>query len=109
MKKISHMSHGLADPARMKPVEFHSGMTTKQTDAANIGGQGHPTAKIDGGQAVASSAAAPLAHAYSGRPDLKRGRAVMVHPSHSRGAVADDDMRQLGDAILREAVLNGGK
>jgi hypothetical protein len=110
MSTFSHMSHGLADPNRMKPVAFHSGMTRKQTDAAHIGGMGHATAKIDGGQAIASSAAAsPLAHAYSGQPDMKRGKAVPVHPAHSRGAVKDDAMRQLGDAILREAVLSGGK
>jgi hypothetical protein len=101
MSKFSHMSHGLADPNRMKPVAFHSGMTRQQTDAAKIGGMGHPVA----GGAPAS----PLPHAYSGQPDMKRGRAVPVHPSHSRGAVADNAMRQLGDAILREAVLKSNK
>jgi hypothetical protein len=101
MTKISHLSHGDADLRRQKPVEFHSGMTTKQTDAAHIGGLGHP---VNGG-----TPGAALPHAYSNKPDLKRGKAVAVHPSHSRGAVADDSMRQLGDAILRQSILNSNK
>jgi hypothetical protein len=101
MSKFSHMSHGLADPRRMKPVEFHSGMTRHQTDAAGIGGIGHGVATIDGG----STPAAPLPHAYSGQLDMKRGKAVPVHPSHSRGAKAGGAMRELGEQILREAAL----
>jgi len=126
MKKISHVSHGLGDhavghagsdiarngaPKKVTAVEFHSGMTRQQQDVAGIGGLARATMAAGGGHAIASSAdASPLLpHAYSGRPDLKRGKAVPVHPSHSRGADADSAMRQLGDAILREAVLKSNK
>jgi hypothetical protein len=62
------------------------------------------------GHRVAGGApASPLPDAYSGQPDMKRNKAVPVHPSHSRGAVADDAMRQLGDAILRQAALSSNK
>ena len=98
MTKISHLSHGDADPRRQKPVAFHPGMTDAQTNAAKIGGMGHPVTGSTPG-------AAPLTHAYSTRPDMKRGRAVPVHPSMSRGAQGDDAMKQLGDAILREGML----
>jgi hypothetical protein len=117
MSKFSHFSHGEADQnghahpdiardgkgKRNSPVAFHSGMTKQQQDMAGVGGMGHPTV-VDGG-----NAAAPLPHAYSARPDLKRGKAVAVHPSHSRGAVEDDAMRQLGDAVLRQARLHANK
>jgi hypothetical protein len=97
MGKISHISHGLGDhgvghavvgnpardgaPKRVTPIEHAFGMTRQQTDAAGIGGMGHATATIDGGQTIVDSAAAsPLAHAYSGRPDLKTGNTVDAVP-----------------------------
>jgi hypothetical protein len=98
MSKFSHMSHGLADPNRMKPVEFHSGMTRQQTDAAGIGGMAHPV--------TGSAAASLLAHAYSNKPNLKRDKGVPIHPSHSLGAEKDNAIHELGRAILREAVLS---
>jgi hypothetical protein len=55
-------------------VALHPSATRMQKDAAGLGGMGHGTATIDGGQTIATSAAAsPLAHAYSTRPDLKTG------------------------------------
>ena len=68
MKKISHMSHGAADPGRAKAVEFHPGMKRQQTDMAGVGGMGHPT--VDGGMP-----AAPLSSAYSGVADGSGARA----------------------------------
>jgi hypothetical protein len=113
MKKFSHISHGLGDhatghagsdlarngaPKRVTPVEYHSGMSCQQTDAAGIGGMAHPV--------TGSAAASPLAHAYSSEPDLKRGKGVPIHPSHSLGAEKDNAIHELGRAILREAVLS---
>jgi hypothetical protein len=127
MSKFSHMSHGLGDhatghthpgnkardgaPKRVTPIKYHDGMTRQQQDVAGIGGLARATMAAGGGHAIASSAdASPLLpHAYSGQPDMKRGKSVPVHPSHSRGAVKDEAMRQLGDQILREAILRGGK
>ena len=86
-------------------IAVHPGMTSLQTGGAGIGGMGHGTATIDGGQTIASSAAAaPLAHAYGGAPDLKTGSAVS--PSfgqRSRGPTPDSAMHELGRAVLDEA------
>jgi len=86
-------------------VAVHPSMTRLQKSGAGIGGMGHGTAVIDGGQTIASSAAAaPLAHAYGGAPDLKTGSAVA--PSfgqRSRGPTPDSAMHELGRAVLDEA------
>jgi hypothetical protein len=67
-------------PKRMHPVSVHNGMTRQQSDAAGIGGMGHATAVVDGGQKLATDApAAPLEHAY-GSGILKVRPAAQVVP-----------------------------
>ena len=123
---MSHLSHGMGDSGgdihpnniardgarkRVTPVEFHSGMTRAQTDAAKIGGIGHGTATIDGGRTIASSAAAPpLAHAYSGKPDLKSGKGVSTVPGQrsrtNEGVETYADKCQHGRDMLANAKRN---
>jgi hypothetical protein len=87
-------------------VAIHPGMTSLQKGGAGAGGMGHGTAVISGGQTIASSAAAaPLAHAYSGAPDLKTGKAVPVSfGQRSRGPTPDSQMHELGRKIFDEAL-----
>ena len=78
-------------PKRMHPVSIHNGMTRQQIDAAGIGGQGHATAVVDGGEKLPTSkAAAPLAHAYGGGIPKVRPAAQVVaaHPG-TRSRVND--------------------
>jgi hypothetical protein len=127
MGKISHISHGLGDhavghavpgnkardgaPKSVKPIEHAFGMTRQQTDAAGIGGMGHATATIDGGQTIVDSAAAsPLAHAYSGKPDLKTGKCVDAVPGQ-RSRTNEDaetyaDKHRHGQDMLATAKRN---
>jgi hypothetical protein len=64
-------------------VALHPSATRMQKDAAGLGGMGHATATIDGGEAIAASAAAaPLAHGYGGAPDLKTGKGVAPVAGH---------------------------
>jgi hypothetical protein len=84
-------------------VAIHSGMTSLQRGGAGIGGMSHPVAAIsDGGQTVATSAAAqPMPHAYGALPDSKSGKTVPATPGmRSRNAPHSND---LGEAILRQA------
>ena len=94
MGKFSHESHGVADRGghqthsdgtpniardtkvgkRVTQVPHAFGTTPLQRSGAGVGGLSHPTATIDGGQTIASSAAAaPLQHAYGTAGDLKTG------------------------------------
>jgi hypothetical protein len=87
-------------------VAIHNGMKRQQIETAGVGGMGHPTSVIDGGQSVsASSAAAPLAHAYGGGVPKVRGAAPVKPGMRSRiGAPA----RSLDDATphdIRGAML----
>lgn len=86
-------------------VQVHGAMTRQQSDAAGVGGMGHATAVVDGGVKLATSApAAPLAHAYGGKPNLKVGKAAAPVVGHrSRNAPHDP---ALGKAILQEAFDN---
>ena len=124
---LSHMSHGLGDhadghavpgniardgaPKKVTPVPHHSGMSLLQSSGAGLGGLGHATATInDGGQTIATSAAAaPLAHAYSGRPDLKSGTPaappVVGHKSQQNvGIESHADKCKAGMDTLASAV-----
>jgi len=86
-------------PKRMHPVSVHNGMTKQQSDAAGLGGMGHATAVIDGGQKLATSApAAPLQHAYGAV--LKNRPCAPVKPG-MRSRTARDDLRA---AIMGEAM-----
>lgn len=89
----------------------HPGMTGQQKAAAGFGGMAHPTATIDGGEIVATSAAAaPLAHAYGGSPDLKTGKAVAPVPGQcsqtNKGGESFADKVQHGRDMLASAVKN---
>lgn len=54
----------------------NGGMTDRQRQGAGVGGMGHATAVVDGGQTIVSSAAAvPLRHAYGIGAD-----GVVPHP-----------------------------
>ena len=64
---------------KVSVVQVHGGMTRQQTDAAGIGGMGHATAVVDGGEKLATDApAAPLQHAYGNV--LKTRPAAQVVP-----------------------------
>jgi len=90
-------------PKRMHPVSVHNGMTRQQSDAAGIGGQGHATAVVSGGQKLATDApAAPLAHAYGAV--LKTRPAAQVVPG-MRSRTSQHDPA-IGAAILASAVCN---
>jgi len=127
-RAVSHLSHGMGDSGgdthpnniardgarkRVTPIAYHDGMTPLQQNAAAIGGMGHATATIDdGAQSIAaSSAAAPLAHAYGGAPDLKSGKAVAPVPGQ-RSRTNEDceshaDKCQHGRDMLAGAVKGG--
>jgi hypothetical protein len=111
-RHLEHNDHQDANIARKGSVPkrtndalpVHSGMTARQISAANLGGMGHPSATVDGGQSIAaSSAAAPLAHSYGSLPNTKHGKPVPIHPSQSRGAKHEADMHELGRATIAEA------
>jgi hypothetical protein len=109
---VHHFSHGMgqhveghAEPGNLARhgkakavhgVPIHNAMKGQQIDTAGVGGMGHPTSIIDGGQSVSSSAAAaPLAHAYGGGVPKIRGAAPVKPGMRSRiGAPA----RSLDDA-----------
>jgi hypothetical protein len=87
-------------------VPVHPGMTSLQKAGAGIGGMGHGTATVDGGQTIASSAAAaPLAHTYGGAPDLKTGKAVPPVPGQ-RSRTESHDHVQRGRDVLASATKN---
>ncbi len=91
------------------PVPHHPNMTSLQRGGAGIGGMGHSTATISGGEAIATSAAAsPLAHAYSSAPDLKTGKAVAPVPGQKSQTNMDCEThatkQQHGRDMLAEAV-----
>jgi len=81
-------------------VQVHGGMTKQQSDAAGLGGMGHATGVIDGGQKLATDApAAPLQHAYGGQIPKSRNAAPIKPGMRSR--TAHDDLRA---AIMGEAM-----
>jgi hypothetical protein len=126
MSKFSHMSHGSGEhatghagktiardgaPKKVTPVMHHPAMTRQQTDVAGLGGLGHPTATIDGGQTVATSAAAsPLAHAYGGTLKPHIGQPVAQVPGQKSQTNMDcethADKQQHGADMLDCAVKN---
>lgn len=96
-----------AAPKALHPTPYHNGMHPRAIAAAGIGGQGHGTATIDGGQTVVSSAAAaPLAHAYGDIPKV-RDAAKPAWGNRSRtGGIArsldDPTLTELGRAVKDE-------
>jgi hypothetical protein len=89
----------------LHPVSVHNGMTRQQIDAAGIGGQGHATAVVSGGQKLATDAPAPLAHAYGAV--LKDRPAAPIKPgmrNRTTAAHSQMDPATLGAAILAEAL-----
>jgi hypothetical protein len=83
-------------PKRIADVPLHGAMTRQQAAGVNVGGMGHATAVIDGGQVITSSAQAqPVQHTYGTLPK-SRGQAP-VHPA-MRGKPTS-----IGKAILDEA------
>jgi hypothetical protein len=95
-------------PKRLASVPLHNGMAPHAIAAAGIGGMGHGTATIDGGQTVTSSAAAPVQHAYGSIP--KSGRAAApIKPgqrSQTNAAHSQMDLGELGRAIMDEAACD---
>jgi hypothetical protein len=88
---------------KVSVVQVHGGMTKQQSDAAGLGGMGHATAVVDGGQKLATDApAAPLAHAY-GNVLKTRPAAQVVPGMRSRTSQHDP---AIGAAILASAVCN---
>lgn len=78
-------------PKAMHPVAPHVSTTPRQLAAAGKGGLGHATAAVtDGGQTIATSAAAaPLRHAYGSiekrRPDAKPAWGMKGVVDHEEG------------------------
>lgn len=102
---------GVAKRTNDGPVPHHPGMTSLQKNAAGLGGMGHAVAAIDGGQTIAAStAAAPLAHAYGGAPDLKTGKGVAPVPGQKSQTNMDCEdhatKQNHGRDCLAEAVKN---
>jgi hypothetical protein len=92
---------------KVSVVQVHGGMTRQQSDAAGLGGMGHATAVIDGGQKLATDApAAPLQHAYGSQIPKVRSAAPVKPGMRSRTAPHDP---ALGAAILAEAMSNSNK
>ena len=91
------------------PIKVHGAMTDRQVAGAAMGGMGHPTAIVDGGQAVtANAAAAPLAHAYGSMLPKVRNAAPTAWNNKSRqGGLArsldDPTLHELGRCIADEA------
>jgi hypothetical protein len=110
-------------------VQVNGAMTRQQSDAAGIGGMGHATAVVDGGQKLATDApAAPLQHAYGNvlktRPaaqvvpgmrsrhgEIGPGQVIDgKNPAHERAMVRNGNHDPaLGAAILAEAMSNSNK
>lgn len=85
---------------KVSVVQVHGGMTKSQSDAAGIGGMGHATAVVSGGQKLTTDAgAAPLAHAYGGQIPKTRTAAPIKPGMRSR--TERDDLRA---AIMGEAM-----
>jgi hypothetical protein len=121
-RHIEHNEHQDGSIARKGSVPKHSndgpiphswGTTSRQKDAAGIGGMGSPVAVVDGGQAVAASAAAPLAHTYGSAPDLKTGKIVPPYPGQrsrtNEGVESHGDKVQHGRDMIAGAVKGGGR
>ena len=96
-------------PKHVHSVKVHDGMTRRQTNAANIGGMGHPVAGVGegGGQPIATNAAASplLVNAYGSKPK----RLAPVTPSFGmkhRDTGKVPNLEELGRAVLAEAVKN---
>ncbi len=128
-KIVNHLSHGMGDavkghhgsnvaqdgaPKRLHAIEVHPGMRTKSQSGADalsghhasaldsMSGATVPAGKITApgwGQGTVRSGN-PMAHA----PASKNVRPVKVHPSQSKGAAHDDQLAELGRAILAQAV-----
>jgi hypothetical protein len=94
-------------PKQFVPVSLHNGMTASQVKGAGIGGQGHATAVVSGGQKLdTSAAAAPLAHAYGGNPSLKVGNAAPIVPGQ-RSRRGEVEAMAPGAAHAKGAARNG--
>ncbi len=128
-KVINHISHGMgpardgvkgtiATTARGKAVHeiaVHDAMRTRSAAGDALGGT-HKSyldsltgATVPGASTTAPGwgsgtvrSGNPMAHAPAG----KTLRQVPVHPSQSKGAAHDQQLAELGRAILREAVKN---
>jgi hypothetical protein len=85
---------------KVSVVQVHGGMTRQQTDAAGIGGMGHATAVVDGGQKLTTDApAAPLQHAYG--TGIPKVRNAAPNKPGMKSRTAQDDLRA---AIMGEAM-----
>ena len=94
-------------------ILHHSGMSSLQKGGAGIGGMGHSTATISGGETIATSAAAsPLVpHAYgSGIPKAHLGQHVepVVGQRSQTNADCEDHATKVGHGrdMLAQAVKN---
>lgn len=134
MKKvISHISHGLGDhctgravpgclprdgaPKKVTAIEVNPGMRATPKSGGDAL-SGHHASAIDalsgatvpeGGNRTAPGwgsgtvrSGNPTAHA----PGSKNTKAVPIHPSMSRGAAHDEQLAELGRAVLAQAVRN---
>ncbi len=103
-------------PKKVHAVEVHSAMRTKSQSGADAL-SGHHASAIDamsGATVPAGKITAPgwgnasartgnpMAHA----PASKNVKPVKVHPSQTKGAAHDDQLAELGRAILAQAVRN---
>jgi hypothetical protein len=130
-KVISHLSHGMGDavkghhgsniaqdgtPKRLHAVAVHDGMKTKSQSGQDAL-SGHHASALDamsGATVPAGKVTAPgwgnasartgnpMAHA----PASKNVKPVRVHPSQTKGADHDQQLADLGRAILAQAVRN---
>jgi hypothetical protein len=87
---------GKAPKAKGYAVPIHNAMHARQIAGAGVGGMGHGTAIVSGGEVIGtSSAAAPLAHAYGNGIPKIRGAAPVKEGMRSR---IGDPARSLNDA-----------
>jgi hypothetical protein len=80
---------------QLPDTPVHAGMHERQVAGAGVGGVGHATAILDGGQVVGTSAAAqPLAHAYGSVLKVRGPAAISPGMKNRCGPIA----RSLNDA-----------
>ena len=87
-------------------IKVHGGMTDRQVAGAAMGGMGHASAIVDGGQTTTNAAAAPLAHAYGSMLPKVRGPAPIMPAMrpHLGGSLDNPEtLRALGRVIRDEA------
>jgi hypothetical protein len=128
---ISHYSHGMGDaikgrpgsgitrmaPKKLHQIEVAHGMQTKAASGATAYGADHRSGldSVSGATVVPGvvkaqpgygNAGLQSGHPFARPPGSKNVRAVPVHPSQSKGAEHDQQLADLGGAILAQAVRN---